>query len=69
MTSQAERSRERNRQVVERRLLARVEAALAPGPPRRRATRPTQAARTRRLEQKARRATVKAGRRPPAADD
>jgi ribosome-associated protein len=65
LTSQAERSRERNRMVVIARLERRVAAALAPEPPARRPTRPTAAARRRRLQEKARRAALKAGRRPP----
>ncbi len=58
-----ERSREMNRSIVERRLLARVTAALAPPPPPRRPTRPGRAARERRLADKAQRAGTKAGRR------
>jgi ribosome-associated protein len=68
MTSQAERSRERNREVVMARLAARVAEALAPEPPERRPTRPTRAARERRRADKAHRAGLKAGRRPPADD-
>ena len=65
LSSQADRSRERNRQVVIDRLERRVAAALAPPPPPRRPTRPSRAARERRLADKARRAAVKAARRPP----
>ena len=68
MTSQRERSRERNREVVIARLTARVAEALAPAPPERRPTRPSRAARQRRLTDKAHRAGLKAGRRPPADD-
>jgi ribosome-associated protein len=68
LSSQAERSRERNREIVLERLERRVAAALEPEPPPRRPTRPTQAARERRLAGKARRSQVKAGRRPPEAD-
>jgi ribosome-associated protein len=68
LTRQAQRSRERNRQVVIERLEDRVAAALAPPPPRRQPTRPGRGARERRLADKARRAQVKAGRRPPEAD-
>ena len=69
MTSQAERSRERNREIVLARLERRVADALAPRPAAP-ATRPTRAARERRLADKARRAAVKAARRPaePEAD-
>jgi ribosome-associated protein len=68
LSSQAERSRERNREIVLERLERRVADALAPGPPPRRPTRPSRAARERRLADKARRASVKAGRRaaPPS---
>jgi ribosome-associated protein len=69
LTSQAERSRERNRMVVIGRLERRVAGALAPDPPARRPTRPSAAARRRRLEDKARRAGVKAARRAPSPDE
>ncbi|HSJ74415.1 MAG TPA: hypothetical protein VK904_08870 [Miltoncostaeaceae bacterium] len=69
LSSQAERSRGRNRAIVIERLERRVAAALAPEPPPRRPTRPTRAARERRLADKARRASVKAGRRAAAPDD
>jgi ribosome-associated protein len=69
LTSQAQRSRERNREVVLARLERRVAAALAPEPPPRRPTRPTRAARERRLADKARRAAVKAARRSPESGD
>lgn len=64
-----ERSREQNRAIVERRLLARVEAALAPPAPPRRATRPTLASKQRRLTAKRQRSDIKSARRPPPADD
>jgi ribosome-associated protein len=63
LISQAERSRERNRDAVVERLARRVAGALAPAPPPRRPTRPSRAARERRLADKARRAGIKAGRR------
>ena len=44
LSSQAQRSRERNREIVLGRLERRVAAALAPAPPPRRPTRPTRAA-------------------------
>jgi ribosome-associated protein len=70
LTAQAERSRERNRELVEARLRARVERALAPGPPPRRPTRPTAGAAVRRRADKTRRARVKVMRRAPdAAED
>lgn len=68
LSSQAERSRERNRAIVLERLERRVAAALAPPPPARRPTRPTRPARERRLADKARRSAVKSARRPPDAE-
>ncbi len=68
LSSQAERSRERNRGIVMERLERRVADALAPAPPPRRPTRPTRAAKERRLADKARRSQVKSGRRPPEAE-
>lgn len=68
MTSQADRSRERNREIVMTRLERRVAEALAPPSPPRRPTRPSRAARQRRLADKARRSAVKDGRRPPPPD-
>ncbi|MCC6830702.1 MAG: aminoacyl-tRNA hydrolase [Thermoleophilia bacterium] len=64
-----ERSREQNRGIVERRLLSRVEAALAPPAPARRPTRPTLGSRQRRLAAKRLRSDVKSTRRSPSADD
>jgi ribosome-associated protein len=69
LRSGTERSREMNREIVERRLRARVGAVLEPPPPSRRATRPTRASRERRLAEKARRAGTKAGRRSVAPGD
>jgi ribosome-associated protein len=63
-----ERSRERNRSIVEARLLARVTAAMLPPAPPRRPTRPTRAARERRLADKRRRAGVKDLRRAGGDD-
>ena len=67
IASQADRSRERNRQIVEARLRARVAAALAPRRARR-AGAPSAASVARRLEQKAHRSRVKTLRRRPAED-
>ncbi len=64
LSSQAERSRERNRALVEARLAARVAAALTPRRARR-PTRPTAGSARRRRAEKARRAQVKVARRPP----
>jgi ribosome-associated protein len=69
LTSQRERSRERNRRLVLDELRRRVERALAPPPPPRRPTRPSRSATERRLEDKTRRGRAKADRRPPASDD
>ncbi len=69
LTSQAQRSRERNRDVVVQRLTDRVTEAMAPGAPPRRPTRPSRGARRRRLADKSHRAQTKAGRRPPRPDD
>lgn len=65
LTSQAQRSRERNREVVMERLESRVADALAPPAPSRRPTRPSRAAKERRLAEKTRRARIKSGRRTP----
>ncbi len=65
LSSQADRSRERNREVVLARLERRVADALAPPAPPRRPTRPTRASAERRLAGKARRSSVKEGRRRP----
>jgi ribosome-associated protein len=68
MTSQSDRSRERNRTIVMARLERRIAAALAPPPPARRPTRPSRRASERRLAAKARRSEVKSARRPPPLD-
>lgn len=68
LTSQAQRSRERNREVVLERLERRVAEALAPAPPSRRPTRPSRASKERRLAAKTHRSRIKSGRRSPAED-
>ncbi|HVG99526.1 MAG TPA: hypothetical protein VM844_02090 [Miltoncostaeaceae bacterium] len=68
LSSQTDRSRERNREIVLARLERRVAEALAPPAPPRRPTRPSRGARERRLAGKARRSAVKEGRRPPDPD-
>jgi ribosome-associated protein len=68
LSSQADRSRERNREIVLARLERRVAEALAPPAPPRRPTRPSRGAKERRLAEKARRGEVKEGRRRPDAD-
>lgn len=59
------RSQRRNRDVARARLAALLRDALAPDPAPRRATRPSRAARQRRLEIKRRRGEVKRLRRSP----
>lgn len=65
LSSQTDRSRERNREIVLARLERRVTEALAPPAPPRRPTRPSRGAKERRLAEKARRSSVKEGRRRP----
>ena len=66
--AQDTRSQARNRELALERLRSRLAAALSV-PRARRATKPTRAARRRRLDSKRRRAEIKRGRRKPAADD
>lgn len=68
LSSQADRSRERNREIVLARLERRVAEALAPPAPPRRPTRPSRGAKERRLAEKSRRSEVKEGRRRPDAE-
>ena len=64
--AQAHRTQEANRREAIERLAALIRQASV-APKRRRATRPTLASKTRRLEGKSRRAEIKSGRgRPPA---
>ncbi|HKX47361.1 MAG TPA: alternative ribosome rescue aminoacyl-tRNA hydrolase ArfB [Gaiellaceae bacterium] len=65
--AQDERSQSRNRELAVERLVEKLRAALAV-PRRRKATKPTAAARERRLEGKRRRARTKALRRPPGRE-
>ena len=65
--AQDERSQSRNRELATERLVEKLREALAV-PRRRKPTRPTAAARERRLEAKRRRARTKALRRPPGAE-
>lgn len=58
------RSQLRNREAARIRLAAMLRAALAPDPPNRRPTRPSRAARERRLADKRRRTLTKRMRRP-----
>ncbi|HEY7175779.1 MAG TPA: alternative ribosome rescue aminoacyl-tRNA hydrolase ArfB [Micromonosporaceae bacterium] len=61
-----ERAQLRNRQIAETRLARLVADAIAPPPPRRRATRPTRSSVERRLASKRRTSDIKRTRRPPA---
>jgi ribosome-associated protein len=65
--AQDERSQARNRELALERLARRLASALAV-PRQRTATKPSQAARTRRLEAKRRQADRKRARRPPEKD-
>lgn len=62
------RSQFQNRAAARRRLQSLVAEALVPPSPARRATKPSRAAKARRVEEKRRRGNVKVTRRPPAAD-
>jgi len=66
ITAQRHRTRERNRADALERLVALVRAAAELPPPPRRPTSPTLAAKRRRLEDKARRGTIKALRGNPS---
>lgn len=63
------RSQLRNREAALERLRELVAGALAPDPPRRRATRPTRGSQQRRLAAKSRRSATKQGRSRPGRDD
>jgi ribosome-associated protein len=65
--AQDERSQARNRELATERLVEKLREALAV-PRRRKATKPTAAARERRLESKRRRGRTKTLRRPPGAE-
>jgi ribosome-associated protein len=62
------RSQFQNRSAARRRLQSVVAEALVPPSPARRATRPSRAARARRVEEKRHRGEVKAARRRPSPD-
>jgi ribosome-associated protein len=59
------RSQLRNRDAAERKLAQLVREAIASPPPKRRPTRPTKSSVRRRLDEKARRGSIKRDRRPP----
>ena len=61
------RSQRRNREAARERLAAVLRDALAPDPPARRPTRPTQGSKRRRLDAKARRGAIKRLRGRPTA--
>ena len=69
ITEDGSRSQATNRKRAVRRLHAMLEDAARPDPPKRRPTRPSRAARRRRLEEKRARSQAKARRRRPADDD
>jgi ribosome-associated protein len=63
------RTQDRNRQDALDRLVALLREAAAPPPPPRKATRPSRAAKARRLESKSRRSSVKSMRGSRISDD
>ena len=63
------RTQERNRQDAEERLVTLIRRAAEPPPPPRKPTRPTRSSVRQRLDTKARRGAVKAGRGKPSAGD
>jgi len=68
ITASEHRSQLQNRQAARHRLARRIESALAPSRKRRRRTRPTAASRTRRLDAKRKRSSLKATRRRPSPE-
>ena len=68
ITAQRHRTRERNREDALERLLVLLREAATPPPPPRRPTKPTLGSKTRRLEHKTRRASVKRLRGTPEPD-
>jgi ribosome-associated protein len=68
VAAETERSQLLNREAARGRLAATLREALAPPPPPRVPTKPTRAARERRLAGKRRRAQLKRDRRPDAGD-
>ena len=69
ITANRFRTQSANRDDALSRLSELVVAAAAPPPPKRRPTKPTYASKLRRLDGKARRSGVKAGRGRPSGDD
>lgn len=68
ITAQEHRTRERNREEAMARLVAMLEEAHKPPPPKRRPTRPTRGSQTRRMDSKTKRGATKALRGKPSAD-
>jgi ribosome-associated protein len=66
ISAQRHRMRELNREDALERLLALIRQAAAPPPPVRKPTKPSRAAKRRRLEDKTHRAGIKAMRGPPS---
>lgn len=64
-----ERSQLRNKQICLKRLRTRLERLLAPPPPPRRPTKPSRAAKERRLAEKTARSATKAKRRAPRSEE
>ncbi len=69
VTVDESRSQWRNRQIAKRRLRQRIESALAPDPPPRRATRPSRRAEQRRIKTKRLRSEKKRLRKRPDLED
>ena len=69
IVEQGSRSQVANRKQAIFRLHVMIEEAAQPGPPRRRATRPSRSARARRISDKRARSRTKRARRRPGADD
>ncbi|MCL1693435.1 MAG: aminoacyl-tRNA hydrolase [Actinomycetia bacterium] len=63
------RSQWRNRQIARQRLADRIREALKPDPPKRRPTKPSRAARRRRVDEKKARSATKSLRKPPGSED
>jgi ribosome-associated protein len=69
VTAQAHRTRERNREDALAKLLELLREAAAPPPPPRRPTKPSRAAKARRVEAKTQRGATKRLRGKPARDE
>lgn len=69
VTASDTRSQSRNRDLALDRLADRLRDGLKPPPPPRRATKPSKAAKARRLDEKRKRGETKSQRRRPAGDE